>query len=134
MHHSIRSIVTYGYGNCRAQLASCCFCTRQAARFRKLVARGLAAAAGALCLVFLAVWALLRVELYFAGGAWAPVVGAWLTVEALFAAWMLWYHIPHFNKQPQPHKPAHNDPVLHFRRLVAHAHFLRDSCGQPVDW
>ncbi len=53
--------------------------------------------------------------------------------QAVFAVW-LWQHAVRLDAQPQPHRPAHNDPVLHFKRLVAHAKFFRDVCGRALDW
>ncbi|KAF5829221.1 hypothetical protein DUNSADRAFT_16396 [Dunaliella salina] len=67
------------------------------------------------------------------GGSWWLLIAVWVAVEATFKWWFARYHVPKFERQPQPHAPKSLDPLLHFKRVLAHARFHK-ACGHNVDW
>lgn len=66
-------------------------------------------------------------------GRWVLFLTLWLASEGVFWAWFT-RHCAELDRQPVPHRPHTNDPILHFKRLVAHSKFFKFTCRRAMDW
>ncbi|KAJ9508158.1 hypothetical protein QJQ45_021572, partial [Haematococcus lacustris] len=101
--------------------------------FHSLVLRGFGGAGAAGMTIALLVAAALRIGLWLCSGSWWQLGATWLAVELGFYVWFQ-NHCAELEAQPVPHAPAHQDPVLNFKRLHAHAKFHREVCHTPINW
>ncbi|KAJ9522433.1 hypothetical protein QJQ45_008275 [Haematococcus lacustris] len=101
--------------------------------YRALLFRGVGGALAAGAAIAVLVSAALHTGLWLCSGSWTQLGASWLAVELCFYVYYQ-AHCAELDAQPVPHAPTHQDPVLHFKRIYAHAKFLREVCHTPINW